>query len=322
MIEETVLETQKHIPNQNEVFDLIIIGSGPAGMSAAICAGRADLKTLIIEKALPGGQVSTSFNVDNCLGFPGGILGEELALRMEEHLFNYNIYYSCESVETISDPYSSIKTVRTDLDHVYRTKTIILAIGLDPQKLNASFESQFLGRGISYFAKCDADYYKGKDIAVIGGGNCACYAADYLSQFANNLYLIHRSDSLKSVKTLKEKVMGNPKISIMWHSEVTDVFGIDKVEKIKVTNITNDQYTWIDVKAIFIYSGRIPPKNLFGLDINRDEKGYIITDEYMRTNLPGIFAAGDIRSKQIRQIPTAISDGMVAGVNIGKELKD
>lgn len=322
MQEETLTQEEKLTPKEGEVFDLIIIGAGPAGMSAAVCAGRANLKTLVIEKALPGGQISTAFHIDNQLGFPGGILGDDLAKLMEDHIFNYNIFYSCEKVEDVSDLKNGNKLVSTDLNHSYEAKKIIIAVGLDPKKMNSSFENKFIGRGISYFARCDGESYIGKNVAVIGGGNCACYAADYLAQFADQVYLIHRSDQIKAVESLKLKIAENSKITIMWDSDLTEVFGIDKVEKAKITNILNGQYTWIDVKGIFIYVGRIPTKDIINLDLDTDEKGYLITDEYMRTNVKGIYAAGDIRAKQIRQIPTAISDGMIAAINIGKELQD
>ncbi len=316
----TELQPNRLVPKSGDVFDVIIIGAGPAGMSAALGAGRARLKTLIIDKALPGGQTTTACNIYNYLGFPGGILGADLAKKMEDHLFEYGIYHTCESVDTINDIYEKEKVVRTDLNNLYRTKGIIISVGLEPKKLNMPFERQFLGRGISYCAQCDAANYAGKVVAVIGGGNCACYAADYLSQFAKKIYMIHQKDHLRAVMTLKEKIFNNPIINLMWDSQVTEVFGIDKVEKIKVVNMLNDQYTWLDVNAIFIYAGRIPPVEILNLNLKRDEGGFIITDEYMRTNIPGVYAAGDVRSKQIRQIPTAVSDGMIAAINVERDL--
>jgi thioredoxin reductase (NADPH) len=152
----------------------------------------------------------------------------------------------------------------------------------------------------------------------VGGGNCACYAADYLSQFAEKIYMIHRSDSLKSVSCLKKRILNNPKIQIMWQTHVTEAFGIDKLEKIKVENLHNHQTTWLDLKGLFIYVGRIPSEETRRFGVALDEEGFILTDDYMRTDVPGIYAAGDIRSKQIRQIQPAIADGMIAAVNIGK----
>ncbi len=320
MQELTLIEKHQLKPHDGEYFDLIVIGAGPAGMSAAICAGRAKLKTLIIERALPGGQASTGYKVSNYLGFPHGILGDNLSLMMEKHVEDYPVYYSREVVEDIMNSPDDHKVIRTDMGCFYKTKAVIIATGLDPKKINAEFETKFLGRGISYYAQGDAAFYQGKEVAVIGGGNCACYAADYLSEYVNHLYLIHRSDNLKAVKMLKEKILNNPKITIIWHSDLVDAFGIDKLEKIKLRNTVTHQQTWLDVKAIFVYVGRIPSTNILSLSLQTDENGYIITDEYMRTNIKGIYAAGDIRSKQIRQIATAVSDGMIAAINVERDI--
>ncbi len=320
MLEDTQVDLLKIPPSESDLYDVVIIGAGPAGMSAGVCAARAKLKTLIIEKALPGGECSTACEINNFVSHPGGILGDELGQKMEDQLFSYQVYYSCENVIDIADSHSKEKKITTDLGKTYNTRSIILATGLEPKKLDAGFESKFLGRGISYYARCDVDYYTGKDVIVIGGGNCACYAAEYLSRFVNKVTMVHHYDHLRAVNILKEKINNNPKVDIMWNSHVTEVFGIDKVEKAKVVNVTNDQYTWIDVKGIFVYVGRIPSQDILSLDVNVDENGFIITDEYMRTNVEGIYAAGDIRSKQVRQIATAVSDGMIAAINIERDV--
>ena len=320
MMEQTLLDREIQLPKNGEEFDLIIIGSGPAGMSAALCARRDHLKTLIIEKALPGGQASTAYTVQNVLGYPAGISGDELAKRMEEHVTNTGIYYAFEAVEDILNVEKDIKTVKTELGNFYTTRGIIIAAGLEPKQMNLPFEKQFLGRGISYYASADAEIYAGKDVAVIGGGNCACYAAEFLSSIVNRLYIVHKNDHIKAVKDLQDKIMQNPRIDILWNSDLEDVFGLDKVEKIKVRNIVTGQHTWIDVKAVFVYVGRIPSRQILSVHLETDEEGYIITDNCMRTNLRGIYAAGDIRSKQIRQITTAVNDGMIAAINAQRDL--
>ncbi len=322
MLEQTFTQPAFTKTDKEEIYDVVIIGAGPAGMSAAVCAGRAMLKTLLIDKALPGGQTATAYKIDNYLGFPQGILGSDLSTKMEDQLRDHNVEFACEYVEDIGETEGGAKIVKTDLGTNYKTRTVIVAPGLEPKKLDNELERKFLGRGISYYAQCDVDYYKGKDVAVLGGGNCACYAADYLADHVNKLYLIHRSDQIKAVKSLKEKVLSNPRIIPMWNSQVVDIFGLDKVEKIKLENVINRQYTWIDVKVIFVYVGRIPPKQILSLDLQVDEQGFIITDQYMRTNKRGIYAAGDIRSKQIRQIATAVSDGMIAAINVARELSE
>lgn len=320
MIEETLVEKQPLKPNQEAIYDIIIIGAGAAGISAAISAARANLSLLILEKALPGGQVSTAYKVTNFVGYSQGILGEDLALRMEAQLNDYDYHYACESATDISDK-KDHKIVRTDLGSDYKAKAVLITTGLEPKELNTDFEKNFIGRGISYYAQSDVDYYKDTDVAVIGGGNCACYAADYLANFVNRLYLIHRSDSIKAVKKLKHKILDNPKITIIWDSEINDVFGIDKVEKIKIQNIMNDQHTWIDVKGVFVYVGRKPPETILNVNMETNHEGYIVTDEFMRTSIKGVYAAGDIRVKQIRQIATAVSDGMIAAINIERDLQ-
>ncbi len=321
MISETLVEKEKFRPRNYEDFDLVVIGAGPGGMSAALCACRAKLKTLVIERAVPGGQASTAYVIDNYLGFTGGIFGDVLGRNMEEHLDGHGCYTTFETVEDIEVVSDFEKTIRTNMGHTYKTKAVIIAVGLEPKKLGESFEAKFLGRGISYYAQGDATFYQGKDVAVIGGGNCACYAAEYLSQYVNQLYLIHQSDSIKAVKSLKEKIVNNPKIQIIWDSKLEDVFGIDKIEKIKIVHRVTSQHTWIDVKGVFIYTGRIPPMEILSLNIETDVKGFVVTDECMRTNIKGIYAVGDIRVKQVRQIATAVSDGMIAAVNVERDLQ-
>ncbi len=317
---EIQVETTFLSPKNQDIFDLIIVGAGPAGMSAAICAGRAKLKTLLLDRTMPGGQMSTAYRIHNMPGYPGGILGVDLAQRMESHLHDFGIYFQCESVEDILNPHQEVKIVKTDMNNFYQAKAVILAQGLEPKKLGASFERQFLGRGISYYAQCDGESYRGKDVAVIGGGNCACYAAEYLADFVNRLYLVHESDDIKAVKDLKQRVLTNPRIDVLWNTRLEDVFGVDRVEKVKLLNSVTQQHTWIDVKAVFLYVGRIPPEDIISCELAVDEKGFIITDEGMRTSIKGIYAAGDIRSKQIRQIATSISDGMIAAVNADRDI--
>jgi thioredoxin reductase (NADPH) len=239
---------------------------------------------------------------------------------MEEHFSRYEVFYACESVKDIVNISGTEKAIKTDLDSIFYAKTVILAVGLEPKQMNKPFEKQFLGRGISYYAQCDGESYRGKDVVVVGGGNCACYAAEYLSEFVNKLYLVHRSDYIKAVKFLSAKMFNNPKIHILWNTDVEDVFGLDRVEKVKLYNHGSNQHTWVDVKAVFVYVGRIPPKNIISPELDVDEDGYVITDEFMRTNIKGVYAAGDIRSKQIRQIATAVADGMIAAINAERDL--
>ena len=322
MIEETMPSPAKEIQKAEKCYDIVIVGAGPAGMSAAICAARAGLSILLIDQVAMGGEVGLSYKIDNFLGFPGGILGNDLSETMQQQIIDNKIDVVYETVEDILSPHAKVKVIKTDSQNIYKTKTIILALGLEPKKVNKDYEKQFFGRGVSYYAQCDAEFYKDKTVAVLGGGNCACYAANYIAEHVEKLYIIHKSNSLKAVKTLKDKVLTNPKIVPVWNSDVTEVFGIDRVEKIKVDNLETNQHTWIDVKCLFLYVGRIPSVNPVSLEINTDENRFIVTDEYMQTNINGIYAAGDIRSKQIRQIATAVSDGMIASINAGRYIEN
>ena len=321
MKEDTAVNSKKMMIKKANIYDVIIIGAGPAGLSAGICAARAGLRTLVIEKALPGGEITTACKIDNYLGFPNGIMGEDLAKLMEQQLLSYPVEYVCEFVKKVMQNEKQEKIVLTELNNKYIAKKIILAMGVEPKKLEKEFAKAFFGRGVSYCAKGDALSYKDKDVVVLGGGNCACYAANYLAQFVNRVYLVHSSDELRAVKVLKDSILDNKKITVMWGSEITEAFGIDKLEKVKVVNILNQQYTWLDVKAVFVYLGRKTPKVMRDWGVKLDEDNYIITDEFMRTSSPGIYAAGDIRSKQIRQIATAVADGMIAAINVDKELR-
>ena len=317
---QTQPEVIKKEPENNDLFDVIVIGAGPAGMSSAICASRADLKTLVIEKTLPGGECSTACEIDNFIGQPNGILGPDLGRKMEDQLFSHDIHYTCETVIDFLNIHGDEKTVTTSLGNQYRTRSIILALGLEPKQLNAPFEDRFLGQGVSYYAQADPSYYEGKNAVVIGGGNCACYAADYLAKYVNHVYMVHNYDSIRAVKKLKQRIEKNEKITIMWNSKVIDVFGVDHVEQVHTENVITGQSTWLDAQGIFIYVGRVPPQDIIRFDIELDEQGFIITDECMRTNIKGIYAAGDIRSKQVRQIAPAVSDGMIAAINIERDI--
>ncbi len=318
-------ETQLQIEKSSSLghthdYDIIVVGAGPSGMSAAICAARAQLKVLVLDKAIPGGEASTAYRVDNYLGFPGGVMGLDLARQMEEHMRTFNIDFVCATVDDVRSMGPLDQKVSTDMGRTFLTKAVILSVGLEPKPLGREFEKRFFGRGVSYYAQGDGRSYQGQHVAVIGGGNCACYAAEYLAEHVDRLYLIHRSGHIKAVKSLHDKVLSNPKIQPIWNSEVEDAFGVDKIEKIKVYNTVTGQSIWLDVKCIFVYVGRMPPKEILNLNLQLDEDGYIITDEYMRTSLPGIYAAGDARSKQIRQIATAVADGMIAAVNAGRDI--
>jgi len=321
-MKDTLFKTLK-APNDrspSEIYDLIIIGGGPAGLSAALCASRASLRVLLIEKTVLGGEATEACRIDNLIGFPGGILGTNLATQMRQQIAEWPIDHVFEGVDDIQSLEPFKKVVRTDLGGAYSGKAVLVSVGLEPKKIDSKFENRFLGRGVSYCAQGDCDFYRDEDVVVLGGGNCAAYAADYLAQYARSVTLVHSANHIRAVRSLKEKIEANPKITVLWDSEVEEIFGIERVEKIKIRHLLNQDSTWVNAKAVFVYKGRIPPQEILNLDLKKDEHGFIVTDEYMRTNMTGIYAAGDIRAKQIRQIATAISDGMIAAINIERDL--
>lgn len=287
--------------------DVIIIGGGPAGLNAALYASRAGLDTLIIEKMFVGGQAATTAFVDNFIGVGTGIGGPDLVMKMESQAKAFGAVISYEEVLDL-DLDGEIKTVKTKKNE-YKAKAVILAMGATPRKLGADGEEKFTGRGVSYCATCDGAFYKGKDVCVIGGGDTAAEDAIFLSNICKTVYLIHRRDSLRASKALQDAVFAKENIKILWNSQVSVINGDDAVTSVTVYGDTSKN---IDVSGVFVAVGTIPSSALVYGKVELNENKYIITDEKMRTNIDGVFAAGDIVQKPLRQIITAASDGAVA----------
>ena len=287
----------------NNLYDIIIVGAGPAGLTAAIYAARASKKVLVLEAKSYGGQIIEALDIEN---YPAAmhISGFDLATNMYNQALELNAEIKFEKVVEIT---TDLK-VKTNKDE-YQAKAIILATGSDHRKLGIPNESELVGKGVSYCATCDGNFYRGKDVAVVGGGNSALDEALYLSNLCNRVYLIHRRDTFRgdqgTLKQLKDK--GN--VEFVLNANVTKINGSDKLESIEVNGNTT-----LDVKALFIAVGRIPENENFGKIINLDEFGYVIANEDCTTNVPGIFVAGDCRTKDLRQLVTATSDGAVAAV--------
>lgn len=289
------------------MYDIIIVGAGPAGLTAAIYAGRANKKVLVLEALTYGGQIINTNVIDNYPVNPG-ISGVEFATKIYEQAKALGAEIKFEKVVDIKD--SNPKEVVTNKE-TYQTKTIILATGSDSRKLKLENEDKLLGRGISYCATCDGAFYKNKDVAVVGGGITALKDALYLSDITNKVYLIHRRDTFKTEEDVVDKVKEKDNIEIIYNSNVTKLIADDTLKEIEVTdnekNVTN-----IKVDALFIAVGRIPENQNFAKLINLDSNGYIISDEKCHTNIEGIFVAGDNRVKGLRQLVTATSDGAIA----------
>jgi len=292
------------------MHDIIIIGGGPAGLSASIYARRFGLSTLLIEKVGIGGQAALTDLVENYPGFPEGIKGPELVNRIEEQAKKFDVEFFIDEVLSF-DIRNDIKKIKTN-SSILESKGIIIATGASPKKLEIPGEREFTGKGVSYCAVCDAFFYKNKDVLVVGGGDSAITEALYLTTFANRVYIIHRRDKLRAAKLLQERAFKNERIEFIFNSIVKEIKGEKRVEKVVIQNIREDKTYELNINGIFIYVGLIPNSELFNGEVSLDEKGFIITDDDMRTNKKFIYAAGDVRKKSLRQIITACSDGAIA----------
>lgn len=293
------------------MYDLIIIGAGPAGLSAAVYGKRAGLKLVVLEQTpMGGGQVLNTYEVDNYLGEPG-INGFDLGTKFREHAAGLGAEFVNTKVTAIHD-LGRVKTVETAGGAVYEGKTLILATGAEHALLLVPGEQEFTGRGVSYCATCDGAFFKGRDVAVVGGGDVAVEDAVYLARQCRKVFLIHRRDSLRAASILQEKLFACQNVEILWDSRVTGIYGKDLVEGVTLHQIKEAKDSELAVEGVFIAVGMKPDTAAFGGTAACDEKGYLIAGEDCATNVPGIFAAGDIRTKVLRQIVTAVADGACA----------
>ncbi len=287
-------------------YDLIIIGSGPAGLSAAIYAQRAMLKTLVIEKEyISGGQINDTYEIDN---YPGikGVSGLDLAERMREHADEMGAEFITENVTSIEP--GDIKKVVTD-NGTYETRTVIIATGATHSKLGVPGEEELGGIGVSYCATCDGAFFKNKTVAVVGGGDVALEDAIYLARTSAKVYVIHRRDEFRGARALAGRLMELPNVEILWNTQVRSINGTGRVEDITIYNNKEDKESTLNVDGVFIAVGIKPNSETFASLVDTNEGGYIVADETCATSVEGIFAAGDVRLKQLRQIVTAVSDG-------------
>jgi len=301
-------------------YDVIIIGAGPAGLTAALYSARSKLKTLYIEKLTTGGQVATTEDIENYPGFSLGVSGPELSEQMEQQAQRFGAERLAASVQSIelSGIYRIVKTNKED----YLTKTIIIASGAAPKLLDAHGELEFRARGVSYCATCDAAFFEGANIMVVGGGDSAVEEACYLTRFAEKVTLAHRRGSLRATKIVQERALANPKLSFMWNTVIQKIEGEDVVERVILKNTLTGQISEMPIDGVFIYVGIEPNTDFIKNVIERTEQGYIPTDDYMRTNIAGIYAVGDVRDKLLRQVVTAVSDGAIAAFHAEKYIEE
>ncbi len=290
------------------IYDVIIIGSGPAGLSAAIYAQRAELTNIVIEKTgMSGGQIINTYEVDNYPGTPG-ISGFDLSVKFREHCDKLNtIFINGEVVEFKLE--DDIKVVILDDGTRYQAKTIIIASGGLPRHLNVPGEERLSGLGVSYCATCDGAFFKNKTVAVVGGGDVAVEDAIFLSRICERVYVIHRRDEFRAIKSSVNKLLKNDNVTVLWDSVVESINGTETVDSLDIKNVKTGETSNLKVEGVFIAVGYIPNSQIFKDIVATDESGYIIAGESCETNVPGIFAAGDIRTKDLRQIITAASDG-------------
>lgn len=289
------------------MYDLLIIGSGPAGLGAAIYGERAGMKLAVIDRSpVSGGQVLTTYEVDNYLGMPE-ISGSDISERFREHADKLGTEFIMADVESIED-LGEKKIVHTD-EGDFEAKAIILATGAAHAMLGVEGEMKLAGMGVSYCATCDGAFFRGRTVAVVGGGDVAVEDAIFLAGLCKQVYLIHRRDSLRAADSLQKKLMSLSNVEILWNSEVTKIQGGDMVESLIVLNNTTKEEQTLEVNGVFIAVGILPNTEAFKGLVDMDEKGYILADESCTTSNPGIFAAGDIRKKVLRQIITAVADG-------------
>ncbi len=297
-----------------ELYDVIIIGSGPAGYTAALYASRANLSVLMFQGYEVGGQLMTTSDVENYPGFAEGILGPTLMEQFEEQARRFGTEMIPEDVTAVD--FSKRPFTITSDSGEYKARSVIIATGASAKWLNLPSEQQLRGRGVSACATCDGFFFKGKDVAVVGGGDTALEEALFLTRYANHVTLIHRRDSLRASKIMQDRAFKNPKISFLWNTVVTEVLGENAVTGLKVQNVKTGEVSELPVQGLFLAIGHQPNTDLFKGVINMDRQGYIVPVEHTMTNIPGVFAAGDVTDHRYRQAVTAAGDGCRAAIDL------
>lgn len=305
---------------EERIYDVIIIGAGPAGMTAAVYASRANLDTLMLERGVPGGQMADTEDIENYPGFDS-ILGQELSTKMFEHAKKFGAEYAYGDVKEVVD-HGNYKEINAG-SKTYKAKTIIITTGAEYKKLGIPGEAELTGRGVSYCAVCDGAFYRDKQIVVIGGGDSAVEEGIYLTRFANKVTIIHRRDTLRAQKIIQDRAFNNDKIDFIWDTVVEEINGTDgKVSSLSLKNVKTDEMSQFAADGVFVYIGTVPLSEPFKSLGIVDEEGYIPTNENMETKVPGIFAAGDVRVKDLRQIVTATGDGSIAAEQAAKYIEE
>ena len=292
------------------IYDMVIVGGGPGGYTAALYAARAGLSVILVERLSPGGQMNLTGQIDNYPGFPEGVDGFQLSMSMQQQAERFGAETKYAEVLKL-EPEGKVKTVHTS-DGSLQGRTLVISTGANPRELGGEREWEMSGRGVGYCAHCDGRFYKDKTVVVVGGGNSAAAEALYLSRIAKEVILVHRRDSLRATQIYHKPLMDAPNIRFLWNSQVTELVGEEVLEGVKVRNLRSGEEQLLQAQGLFVSIGRKPATELVKDRLTLDGAGYIMAGEDTRTNLPGVYAVGDVRTKQLRQIVTAVSDGAMA----------
>ncbi|MFQ5921069.1 MAG: thioredoxin-disulfide reductase [Nitrososphaerales archaeon] len=301
-------------------YDVIILGSGPAGLTAAIYTARARLRTLVLSGTLPGGQLMTTSDVENFPGFPTGIFGPELMMNMRQQASRFEARVMDDSATQVDFRHRPFRILTTDKE--FESEAIITATGASPRKLGLKGEETFGGRGVSYCATCDGPFFKDQDLIVVGGGDSAVEEAIFLTKFAKSVQLVHRRDKLRASRILQEKAFANSKIELKWNSVVDDITGDKKVHSAVLRDLNTDETTKVDIGGIFVAIGHDPNTQVFKGQLEMDDQGYLIVKNHTHTSVEGIFAAGDVHDHRYKQAVTAAGFGCMAALDVEKYLQE
>jgi thioredoxin reductase (NADPH) len=300
---------------------LIVIGSGPAGLAAALYTGRAGLNPLVLSGLEMGGQISLTYDVDNYLGFPEGTTGPELIEMMTSHVNKFDARLQFEEVTEVDFKNGPPFTVSTHAQK-YQADAVVVATGAAPRRLQVPGEEQYIGHGVSFCATCDGFFFRDKDVLVIGGGDSAIEESLFLTKFAKRIRVVHRRDELRAGEQLKRAAFDHEKIEFVWDTVIEEIVGNDKVSGAKVKNVKTGTVSELETDGVFVFIGHYPNSHLFKEQLEMDGEGYVKTDERMNTSIPGVFAAGEIQDKIYRQIATSVGQGSGAGIMADRWLRE
>ena len=301
-----------------KIYDMIIVGGGPGGYTAALYAARAGLEVLLVERLSAGGQMNLTGQIDNYPGFPEGVDGFQLSYNMQQQAERFGAKTRYAEVLELQLE-GEVKSIRTN-EGEYFAKSVVISTGANPRQLGVERENEMIGRGVGYCAHCDGGFYRGKTVAVVGGGNSAVAEALYLSRIAKEVILIHRRDSLRATHIYQKPLQEAGNIRFVWDSEVTELLGEEVLSGVKIRNLKSGEEQILEIQGLFVSIGRKPATDLVKDQLTLDGAGYIMAGENTKTNLPGVYAVGDVRTKELRQIVTAVADGAMAAHVAEQEL--